>query len=651
MLKGALATLLAMSVIANTGSQIGYAVETTTSSSSEKNESSSTDTTSNIGVSNEWIPRFPVGRGGDLSGLSSSGNNGNDIDDADWVEHKDDDRHGITSSGSSAKSKDGIGVGHKGKATGTYAVEINGKSYYWYHQSYSCPGCTYCSTWTTMGWGGGGTFGSDGCAIYSLAIIVSNLTGQEITPNKLLTDMGCSINKSNTYCDTSSSKYINGHSLAMGQEGIGQFICEQYGLEMEPNLNELSLKDCQTKVDEILDKGGMVWYRYSGGSWATYRTSSHFIPIRDHDEKGYYILDESSQPDGANSKPIPFETLYNEQHSSPYFVGFWPSGAPAKSSSTSNTSSSSVSSTGNGSAYSMWAGSANQLKQYANKVDLGSGFYLYDGLPWAADSSTFAIDVDTATIAVEQYVKKTSGDNTATCKKKNMQGDDGNYSSIEVLKTESRITNQGGLGMDGGAWTAVDGGKYADCDGVRCLGVGVPPGYTDWDYNVDFGPNDGGNKTDNLNRWALDYGCRTDIYNAKAAIVLYELDTKKLWYLPAKCCSAKGHAFPGGLIQTNASLAHSSSWVANPCKLDSSGYPESFNVGVAREGYDWDTTISGAISEIMNLMNHKNPSGYSCWDYTYSVFECWNVPNCVDSKIIDSGKYAAVGWVLWPAED
>lgn len=659
-LKCTLALLTAIMLMVNTENQLGYATDNSSSTAENSN--------STVGASDQWTPRFPVGRGGNLSGLAgNSGNSSGKKDDEDWVSHKDDDRHGITSSSSWSDVMANAGVksgGHLGEASGTYAVKIGDKSYYWYHQSSQCPGCVYCGNWTNMQWGSGGTFGSDGCAICSLAIIVSNLTGQEITPSKLLTDMGCKINESGTKCDTSTSKYINDHSLALDGAGTGQFICDKYGLEMAPDLGSLSKADCQAKVNEVLDKGGMVWYRYSGGSWASYSTSSHFIPIRGYDEKGYYILDQCMSPDSSgNQNPISFDTLYNEFYGGSYFVGFWVSGAKSNnssssssssgnsSSSSSNSSSSNVDSTGNNSAYSMWAGPANQLKQYSNTVDLGNGFKLYDGLPWAAESTTFAIDLDTATIAVEQYVKKTSGDNVAKCKFEYMQDSSGNYSAIELLKSNNnRMTNQGGLSADGGKWSSKDGGLYTDRGGIQCIGVGVGPALTDWDYNADFGASKGSSIND-LNRWAIDYGCRTDIYNAKSAIVLYEIDTKKLWYLPAACISGKGHAFPGGLVQTGNALA-TPGWNKSPCKLDSNGLPTAYDLYRAGEGYDWTHHQTGSIKDIMKLMNFSSSStsGYTSWDVTYSIMECWNLPNCVDSKIIDSGDYVAVGWVHWPTE-
>ena len=188
-LKRIVATISAFVFLMNTGSQLTFAVDDSTSNTSSQ-------TSSNLGKSEQWTPRFPVGRGGNLSDLSDNTGSGK-LGDDDWVAHKDDNRHGIVSSALWAAVMAGAGVvagGHVGTAKGTYAVKIGNKSYYWYHQSYSCTGCVNCGTWTKMRWGNSGTFGSDGCAIYSLAIIASNLTGQEITPSKLLTDMGCVIN-------------------------------------------------------------------------------------------------------------------------------------------------------------------------------------------------------------------------------------------------------------------------------------------------------------------------------------------------------------------------------------------------------------------------------------------------------------------------
>lgn len=629
----------------NTGSQLSYAVDDSSSTAENSNSNNST-----VGASDQWTPRFPVGRGGDLSGLAgNSSGDPNKIPDEDWVAHKDDDRHGISSSSwADAMKNAGVKTGGRlGEASGTYAITLGDKSYYWYHQSTSCTGCTYCGTWSSMQWGGGGAFGDDGCAIYSLSIIASNLLGQEITPAKLLTDMGCKINESNTICDTGPSEYINGHSLAYGGEAMGQFMCDQYGLEMEPNLGSLSKADCKSKVNEILDKGGMVWYRYSGGSWNSRSTSTHFIPIRGYDENGYYLLDECITPEsGGNEKPVSFDALYSEFFGDSYFVGFWASGATSSNdSSNSSSNSSSVSSTGNDSAYSMWSGPATQLKQYSNTIDLGNGYKLYDGLPWAADASTFAIDTDTATIAMEQYVESLGSSEKPKCTFDYMKDDSGNYSAIELLKSDSiRMHNEyPSCGPNPGSkdtWTNEDGGKYVTRDGIKCIGVCVPPCYQDWDYNVDFGPNEG-DTIDDLNRWSITSGSNNDVYGAKSAMVLYEKDTKKLWYLPAVSIDAKAHTFPGGLIQTSISL--------KTCKLGADKLPTEYDVLVASGGEYGGAEHSGPMSSLMGLMN-QSFGGYTVWDRTWNVFECWYAPNCVDSKVFDSGKYIAVGYVRWPTE-
>lgn len=666
-LKFAVALTTALVVMINTGSQLSYAQETTSksgsSSTSTTDAKGNKNNTSTVGQSDEWTPRFPVGRGGNLSGLSgSSSNSSGNTDDADWVEHKDDLRHGVSGGSTWGDIMDKSGVkpdGHSGDASGTYAIDLGGKSYYWYHQSTKCPGCTYCGTWSNMIWGGGGAFGSDGCAIYSLSIIASNLTGQEITPSKLLTDMGCKINDSNTYCDTVPSSYINGHGLALGGEGIGQFMCDTYGLQMETGFNSLSKSDCQAKVNEILDKGGMVWYRYSGGSWNSWYTSSHYIPIRAYDDKGYYLLDECLTPEsGGNEKPVSFDALYNESYKDSYFMGFYVGGSSSTKSDSSNKSdsksnnksdsksnNSSVSSTGNDSAYSMWAGPASQLKQYSNTVDLGNGFKLYDGLPWAAEANTFAIDADTALIAIQQYVESLGSSEKPKCTSKYMQDASGNYSAIELLKSDGiRMHNEypkcGPNPYSSDTWTNEDGGKYVTRDGIKCIGVCVAPCYQDWDYNVDFGPNEGDTINDK-NRWSIASGSNNDVYGAKSAMVLYEKDTQKLWYLPAVSIDAKAHTFPGGLLQTGISL--------KTCKLGADKLPTEYNVLVASGGEYGGAEQSGPMSSLMDLMN-KSFGGHTVWDNTWNVFECWYAPNCVDSKIFDSGKYVAVGYVRWPTE-
>lgn len=230
--------------------------------------------------------------------------------DGNWVENKDNWRHGITEDSDDDGSDSGDGSPfEKGHASGEYAVEFSDGTYYWYHQVSGGDGCKYCGDWSSMNWGGGGSFGSDGCAIYSTAIIVSNLYGEAITPHKWLEDIGCKISGNN--CDTGPSPCLSGHGLTAYSNILG-YMKDKY--HVEPCTDDLLGKSSEEQkkgVDETLEKGGLVWYRIANSY------GSHYLVIRAKTSDGkYLLLDECVQPKNSNT-PETWETVRGKLHGGP----------------------------------------------------------------------------------------------------------------------------------------------------------------------------------------------------------------------------------------------------------------------------------------------------------------------------------------------
>jgi hypothetical protein len=634
---------------------ISFNTTASLASAEEKTEDNKT-TSSTSG----FVSRFPVGSGsafGPSSGSSAGGNGTTGGDDSNWVDYKDDWRHGIVSQGSeggsgsgsgSSSGSNGVGTS-KGSAAGDYSIDLCDGKYYWYHQmSSGTDNCKYCGTWTMMTWGSGGTLGADGCAIYSSAILISNLTGQEITPDKWLTDLGCTINAEKTYCDLSTSPYLeNNHTIASGTT-IAEVISEKYGLSHTDVLGDYDKTKMKEKVDEVLDKGGMIWYRYSasssnGSSWPTYRADTHYICIRSRDDKGYYVLDESMQPDDpAHNEPISFDTLYNYKYpDTEYIIGFWnengkSSGASSGSSSSSGSGGSNVSSSG---ATGAWYGKGTQISKYSNKVDLGDGFYIYDGLPWGADANTWACDCDTMLYDLFQYVKGVSKTKKATA---TVYGDD--VTAEQILSKSSRMhADTTGASPDGGEWKSGSGGYYVEIDGVKCAGSGTVPAIMSYGYNAGFGAY---NKDTGENYWNVESDFRKTPGHGerKMAYALYEKSTKKIWYIPTTPISAKGHSFPGGVAQTNLTTYDQGS--VRKSKLNSDGTLKEFAVWKAGSGTDWAKRYEYTATDgLMDVMNEE-VLGYSCWDVAYDIGEFWYTPTPV-VDLINSGEYDVVGAVVW----
>jgi hypothetical protein len=178
-----------------------------------------------------------------------------------------------------------------GNATGQYAVKLVDGMYYWYHQSSASCGCTYCGTWSMSKWGNASdvnskdTFGKNGCAVYSLAIGISNLVGQEITPTVVLTDLGCEIDGTNVKTDNSS----NFTNVSIYRRSALNTLCSKYDL----TYNEISgtTDEIIDGIDDVLSKGGYIWtqWRDSEIDWAN-GTSKHFMIIRKQDGDNYYCF-------------------------------------------------------------------------------------------------------------------------------------------------------------------------------------------------------------------------------------------------------------------------------------------------------------------------------------------------------------------------
>jgi len=261
-------------------------------------------------------------------------------DDNSWVRVKDMFRHGGQYVGVSdenadnGENADNTSSGtRKGSATGEYAITLQDGSWYWYHQTTAFDDCVHCGTWSKMSWGSGGYFGSDGCAQYSMSIIISNLLGKAVTPNDWLSSIGCKINDSKTHCDTGPCDCISGHAIT-DRNTLLKHVKETYSLEVSEDLYTLSKEEAEKRAIEILDnEGGMIWYKYGagtgfkGGWWPSYSCSTHYIAIRAHDEKGFYILDECMK-NGMDkmNEPVSWDALWYGIGLTPqqkYMYGLW----------------------------------------------------------------------------------------------------------------------------------------------------------------------------------------------------------------------------------------------------------------------------------------------------------------------------------------
>lgn len=214
----------------------------------------------------------------------------------------------------------GNGSATLGKYTGHYQITLNdGTTWAVYHQS--SDGCVYCSpcsctsgqaVWGNTPWGDGNfkerhSFAEDGCAIYSLAMTITNLTGQDITPHQILLDLG--VTYENGVYDTGTSSCF---SHGSGNSGRGIVYSNATNtLAAKYNLHVATLTD-KSEILTYLDKNCMIWGSWSdaikvGGirvpkhgenDFLWYCGVNHFMTIRAKDSSNnLYVLSSSGNSD------------------------------------------------------------------------------------------------------------------------------------------------------------------------------------------------------------------------------------------------------------------------------------------------------------------------------------------------------------------
>ena len=555
-----------------------------------------------------------------------------------WVDTKDDWRYGIDGTPQEVNKNYALG-----NATGDFAIKLCDGSWYWYHQTNGGDGCDYCGDWSAAKWGSsinmGHTIGNDGCGVYSMSIIVSNLVGQPIDPITWLVDCGCEVklnsNNVRVGVKTDKSKCFSGRMLNAYETVLG-VAKEKYGLSYTENLIGLSKDEQKKKVDEVLDRGGMIWIRTKCGSssstnWPYYTTSSHYIPIRSRDDKGYYILDECQNIFDRANKPVSWDTIYSNEHSDCLF-GIW-------NENMSNISTGNNSNKNKGTSWYTPASTLVDSKKKTKKKTIGLTSYklYYDGLPWDTNSKTYMADTDAMLYSLFEYVGETSEGISA-------QSSWGEVTAKNVISNNTRMIANNDEDIENSAnWKdykkGLTGDRYYEIDGIKCVAVSLPLAVLDKDYCDTF---NGYNTSQNINYWAKVNDTKYNYGKAKLALVLKEKSTGKVCYLPATLCNANEYSFPGGV--TNTGLSVKSDWT-----LDSSGQPTEGSLSYVN-GKNSTGTWNGKISELASFMNKKEfgtDDKGTAWDYVANVAEIWCANTSLDKSVISGGDYKLVGVVVW----
>lgn len=621
-LKQILVYIVASTIlVTNTGGLNVVATETTTQATTN---ASQTDTETNN--SSDFVSRFPGTKKTDTDNKDTNGDKKED-DDENWVAHKDDDRHNIVTG-----NKNTSATGTKGTATGDQSMELCDGSWYVYHQSKSC-GCAYAMNADgtrnigAMGLSSSGsTFSQMGCGLYSSSAILSNLYGRPICIDEMLEKMGGTVSGNRIqengvymYTPGDIQSYFKAYAPAWGVEYKDYFV---------NSVNDTALKEeVKANVDECLDNGGMVQFRYGCSESVThadawpysgFSTSGHFIVIRNRTEDGYLILDSClcGSLCGATDKvkerfntPVDWDSIWDCgcRDKSGYRSGYFccinlPEGSRLNTSTNTSSSNTTSNTKGNWDSGCTWYGPGTAIDNYKNKKEVGENFYLYDGLPWVADANTYTVDTDTALNDWFTYMED-------ECGSKLTYGDGSEASATDIIANSNRVkeVTGGKLKGDKKDWKSIDGGSYAEVDGLKAVPICVPPMVVDTSFNINFKDSDKLSK----DNWANSDTAEKGKYNfgkSKMAVALYEKSTRKIWFMPVVNCSELKETYPGGIANTSLG--------------------------------------KGSGSKLKNEVN-KVINGKSTADYVSTVAEFWDLPDEVKDIIGNKTDYAVCGYVVW----
>lgn len=190
-----------------------------------------------------------------------------------------------------------------GHADGKCVVALDDGNYFWYHQSTGCNvTCSWCGNWSKSEWGDSNyhLLGTDGCAVYAMAIVVSNLIGDEVTPLEIMEAAGCTITLKNdgTYkINTSTSNCFSNRSVSYST--FAKKMAEVYNLDYQ----SVSIVDNgsvvganQSAIDNYLADGYYIWGMFDKfkTTWCSNTNSNsantHFMGIRKKVGNNYYCF-------------------------------------------------------------------------------------------------------------------------------------------------------------------------------------------------------------------------------------------------------------------------------------------------------------------------------------------------------------------------
>ena len=208
-----------------------------------------------------------------------------------------------------------------GTATGQFAIQLDDGTYYWYHQtSEECAYNAYDSSYGYVGalYAGGTDYSKmsgRGCGIYSTAIALSNLLGEEITPWNVITDvMGCSIQGGSggkLYFESYSANGIayTCEDVSYGFSSMANLINATYG---DKGIEAKEVEFTEDSLNTYFDDDSKYAYvinsyqnpKYGDPSFTWYGGGGHFMVLRKTGDDQYKCFTSASTKHGSTDDKI-----------------------------------------------------------------------------------------------------------------------------------------------------------------------------------------------------------------------------------------------------------------------------------------------------------------------------------------------------------
>lgn len=526
------------------------------------------------------------------------------------------------SSGGDNSGNNGGNTGNTGgsssASSSSYGIQLDDGWYYWYHQSTSCT-CAHNVEHGTYGRYGATLLyepnantpdnmaGARGCSTYSTAMAISNALHKEVTPYELLIDvMGGSFTQKDNgmWVYGGGTSYIN-LSVAppiMNMSSLASRAQEHY---YDDGLRAEVINLTQSNVDAMLDKGafivaswyhGMAWYHPNDNN-----AGSHFMVIRKKGDDGnYYCLNSAVGDSNASTNMTTPASWGNMSAKFVQSIGvaYYNVNPPSDD----NGGGGGGDFTPGDTWYStISVGLGSPTERFVN----GGAVALYDGLPWAASSSTYFYNSKQAADDVNNYIGQVSGLG-------------GPY--IPGLDTSGSY-----------AFGLTSGGASVNVDGVACARIAVQKSMVDRNYCDNF-------QSDTWRSNTVVSGSEPGY--KKMCAVLKDQDSGKMYYLPCKPSDGKAHTFPGGVGQT---YVMGKGWDASSKTFTVDLGDYSASIGWHPESWPENQLAQCMDTSMFWGDGHKYTIKYYISAYGINSMELYGV-----SSVSEYRKYDIVGFVVWP---